>query len=192
IKNSPQLLSRSSHKSLVYGCNGFTAIGSDGSLVYRVDNYSDNPNQILLMDGSGNPIFTICRRKQKLRLIDDNWLVYKGEVGKYCDSSSRKPIFCVKKNVNILKTKQSAIAYVYYNNGKASAKGCAYVIEGSYKHRSCKILDGTRQVVAEIKRKQSSTGGVSFGLEVFALVVNAVVDPAFAMAIVLLLDQMFH
>ncbi|XP_073053957.1 protein LURP-one-related 8-like [Primulina eburnea] len=179
-------------KSLVFGCNGFTVIGSDGSLAYRVDNYSDNPNQIVLMDGSGNPIFTICRRK-KLRLIDDNWLVYNGEVGKYSDKSSRKPIFCVKKNVNILKTKKlSAIAYVYNDGSTASSKRCAYTIEGSYKHRSCKILDETGQVVAEIKRKQASTGGVSFGLEVFVLVVNAAFDPGFAMAIVLLLDQMFH
>ncbi|XP_075504151.1 protein LURP-one-related 8-like isoform X1 [Primulina tabacum] len=178
-------------KSLLFGCNGFTVIGSDGSLVYRVDNYSDNPNQMILMDGSGNPVFTICRRKQKLRLIDDNWLVYNGEVGKYCDTSARKPIFCVKKNVHILKTKQSAIAYVY-NDGNSSAKGCAYMIEGSYKHRSCRILDESRQVVGEIKRKEASTGGVSFGLEVFVLVVNAAFDPGFAMAIVLLLDQMFQ
>lgn len=177
-------------KSLVFGCNGFTVIGSDGSLVYRVDNYSDNPNQIVLMDGSGNPVFTICRRK-KLRLIDDKWLVYNGEVGKYGDTSSRKPIFCVKKNVNILKTKRSAIAYVY-KDGNSCAKRFGYMIEGSYKHRSCKILDETRQVLAEIKRKQASTGGVSFGLEVFVLVVHAAFDPGFAMAIVLLLDQMFQ
>lgn len=50
-------------KSLVYSCKGFTVIGSNGSLVYRVDNYSNRPNQIFLMDASGFPIFTICPPK---------------------------------------------------------------------------------------------------------------------------------
>lgn len=50
-------------KSLLLSCKGFTVIGSDGSLVYRVDNYSVRPDQIILMDGAGNPIFTVCRRK---------------------------------------------------------------------------------------------------------------------------------
>lgn len=34
-------------------------------------------------------------------------------------------------------------------------------------------------------------GGVSFGLEVFILIIHPGFDPAFAMAVVLLLDQMF-
>ena len=50
-------------KSLLYGCSGFSVIGSDGGLAYRVDNYSCRPDHTVLMDGSGNPIFTICRRK---------------------------------------------------------------------------------------------------------------------------------
>lgn len=50
-------------KSLVFNCKGFTVIGSDGSLVYRVDNYTSRPHQIILMDASGHPIFTICRPK---------------------------------------------------------------------------------------------------------------------------------
>lgn len=50
-------------KSLVFNCSGFTVIGSDGGLAYRVDNYTGRPNLILLMDGSGHPIFTLSRRK---------------------------------------------------------------------------------------------------------------------------------
>lgn len=65
------------------------------------------------------------------------------------------------------------------------------MIEGSYTHRSCKVLDESRTVVAEIKRKEDIKGGVSFGLEVFLLVVQPGFDPGFAMALVLLLDQMF-
>lgn len=64
------------------------------------------------------------------------------------------------------------------------------MIEGSYARRSCKVLDESRKVVAEIKRKEASKGGVSFGHEVFVLVVQPGSDPGFAMALVLLLDQM--
>jgi len=68
----------------------------------------------------------------------------------------------------------------------------AYVVEGSYAERSCKVWNESRRVVvAEIKRKEASKGGVSFGLEVFLLVVHPGFDPGFAMDLVLVLDQMF-
>ncbi|GFP92616.1 protein lurp-one-related 17 [Phtheirospermum japonicum] len=177
-------------KSLLLSCKGFTVIGSDGNLVYRVDNYTLRPDRIILMDGSGKPIFTICRRKKLKVVAENNWLVYEGEVGKKNMDSSKKPMFSVRKNISIMKTKPSVVAYVY---GGVSEKGYDYVIEGSYEHRSCKILDGSRRVVSEIKKKEalSNGGGVSFGLEVFDLIVNPGIDSRFAMAIVLLLDQMF-
>lgn len=50
-------------KSLIFSCKGFTVIGSDGNLVYRVDNYSGSRSQTILMDASGKPILTICRHK---------------------------------------------------------------------------------------------------------------------------------
>ncbi|XP_073047039.1 protein LURP-one-related 17 isoform X1 [Primulina eburnea] len=175
-------------KSLVFNCNGFTVIGSDGNLVYRVDNYRGCSDQIVLMDGTGNPIFTICRRR-KLRLVDCNsWLVYDGEVGKSRNNSSSKPIFYVRKNMNILETDSKVLAYVY--DGIYDKKR-VYTIEGTYKYRMCKILEESRRVVAEIKRKQDVAGGVSFGLEVFVLSVRPGLDSGVAMAIVSLLDQMF-
>ncbi|KAL2544259.1 Protein LURP-one-related 17 [Forsythia ovata] len=175
-------------KSLLFSCKGFTVIGSDGSLLYRVDNYTGHPHQIILMDGSGNPIFTICKRK-KLGLVD-NWLIYEGEVGENCSikTTSKKPIYSVKKNLNIMQTKLSVLAYVY---GGISEKRYAYMIEGSYANRSCRILDDSRRVVAEIKKKEAINAGVSFGLSVFLLIVRSGFDSRFSMAIVLLLDQMF-
>ncbi|CAI9784633.1 unnamed protein product [Fraxinus pennsylvanica] len=175
-------------KSLLFSCKGFTVIGSDGSLLYRVDNYTGHPNQIILMDGSGNPIFTICKHK-KLGLVD-NWLIYEGEVGEDCSikTTSKKPIYSVKKNLNIIQTNLNVLAYVYR---VMSDKRYAYMIQGSYANRSCRILDDSRKVVAEIKKKEAINGGVSYGLEVFLLIVRPGFDSRFAMAIVLLLDQMF-
>ncbi|CAL5356192.1 hypothetical protein CsSME_00045074 [Camellia sinensis var. sinensis] len=171
-------------KSLVFSCNGFTVIDSNGGLVFRVDNYSTGrPDELILMDADGTPLLSLCRRK-KLRLVD-NWLVFEGEVGGY---SQKKPICCVRKHINILQSNFNVIAQVHCG---PSNKKCAYVIEGSYAHRSCRVLDESRRVVAEIKRKEAMNGGVSFGLEVFLLIVRPGFNPSFAMAIVLLLDQMF-
>lgn len=90
--------------------------------------------------------------------------------------------------MNILQSGQNILAYVYYG---ASNKRYAYTVEGSYANRSCKVFDESRRVVAEIKRKEAAIGGISFGVEVFMLIVQPGFDPAFAMALVLLLDQMF-
>ena len=80
------------------------------------------------------------------------------------------------------------LAYVFLGN---SDKRYAYRIEGSYPNRSCKVLDSSRRVVAEIKRKEAMNEGASFGLEVFLLVVCPGFDSGFAMTLILLLDQMF-
>ncbi|KAL3818014.1 hypothetical protein ACJIZ3_003919 [Penstemon smallii] len=153
-------------KSLIFNCNGFTVIGSDGNLFYRVDNYTARPDQIILMDGSGNSIFTICRSK-KLKLLRNYWLVYEGEVdNKYCKNSTEtQPIFCVRKKLNFMQTKLNVLLAHVYIGTLSDHKRCTYMVEGSYVHRSCKILDESGRVVAEIKKKEAIAEGVSFGLE---------------------------
>ncbi|XP_012086809.1 protein LURP-one-related 17 isoform X1 [Jatropha curcas] len=180
-------------KSLLVNCNGFTVINSNGDLVYRVDNYIVRPHELVLMDASGKSILTM-HRKKKLGL-GDSWLVYEGEVGKCCSTTriSKKPIWSVKKHSNILQASKNnnnnnVLAYVFRGTAE---KRYSYVIEGSYTQRSCKVVDESRTTVAEIKRKEAIVRGVSFGVEVFVLVVHGGFDPGFAMALVLLLDQMF-
>ncbi|KAH1039114.1 hypothetical protein J1N35_040857 [Gossypium stocksii] len=51
--------------------------------------------------------------------------------------------------------------------------------------RCCKNLR-----LVEIKRKDATSGGICFGLDVFVLIIKAGFDPGFAMALVILLDQM--
>ncbi|KAL6348950.1 hypothetical protein AAG906_033606 [Vitis piasezkii] len=178
-------------KSLLFSCTGFTVIDSYGDLVYRVDNYiGQRPGEVTLMDASGKSVLTVRRRKN-LRLVE-NWHVYEGEVGDTSrtkrPSSSKQPICSVKKHINILHANHNVLAYVFLGN---SDKRYAYRIEGSYANRSCKVLDKSRRVVAEIKRKEAMNEGVSFGVEVFLLIVCPGFDSGFAMALVLLLDQMF-
>jgi len=50
-------------KSLVISCKGFTVIDSYGNLAYRVDNYIGHPNEVILMDASGNSVLTLHRSR---------------------------------------------------------------------------------------------------------------------------------
>lgn len=141
---------------------------------------------------------------QKLGLLD-SWFVYEGEVSEHqhhCKKttttsspirSKLRPIFVIRKNINLLinNTKPPhVLAHIYRNS--STDKKCAFAIEGSYSQRSCKVFDEcSKKVVAETRRKQEIVGGVSYGVEVFQLIVQPGFDPRFAMALVLLLDQMF-
>lgn len=125
--------------------------------------------------------------EQTLRLVDD-WLVYQGDASDQ-NSKKKQPLCYVKKNVNILQTNSNVLAQVFLGT---SNKNPTYVIEGSYGQRSCKVIDKlSKKIVAEIKRKEATNGGASFGLEVFHLIVCPGFDSGFAMTLVLLLDQMF-
>jgi len=97
----------------------------------------------------------------------------------------------MRKNLkmNILSTKSDILAYVY--SGSFDKKN-SYIIKGSYRCKSCKIVHvPLNKTVVEIKRKEVRTKGVRFGSDVFDLVVNPGFDTGLAMALVLLLDQMF-
>lgn len=163
-------------KSLMFNCKGFTVFDSRGNLAFRVDNYfSSNKAQIFLMDAAGIPLLTIRRKKLALA---DSWVVYDGE-------TDVNPLYTVKKNVNFLNLK--LLAQV---SSGCNSKTKLYQIEGSYAQRCCAVYDEKRRAIAEIKRKEP-VSGVPFGVDVFRLVVQPEMDPAIAMALVILLEQMF-
>lgn len=71
-----------------------------------------------------------------------------------------------------------------------------YQIEGSYPQRYCKIYsmppdDTSRECVAEIKRKVDPSTKVILGKDVFWLSIQPGFDAAFAMGLILILDQMY-
>ncbi|GAB2269494.1 hypothetical protein Dimus_004411 [Dionaea muscipula] len=80
--------------------------------------------------------------------------------------------------------------------------GEEYHIEGSFHHRCCTVYhsghaggadqvqhDKEREVVAEIRRKVDLDANVVLGKDVFLLCIKTGFDAAFAMAMVLVLDQ---
>ncbi|KAL0720807.1 hypothetical protein Bca4012_035406 [Brassica carinata] len=165
-------------KSLLFNCDGFTVYNSNGDLVFRVDNYMNSPkDNIVLMDASGLPLLSIRRKRLSL---GDCWMVYDGE-------TRRDPIFTAKKNVGIMTNRRCLVSV-------SSKRTVLYEIEGSYSQRSCKILDERRnkKTTAEIKKKEAMVGGVAFGKDVFKLIVEPEMEPRVAMALTIILDQMFR
>ncbi|XP_009605860.3 protein LURP-one-related 8 [Nicotiana tomentosiformis] len=170
-------------KSLLFNCDGFTVFDNQGNLVFRVDNYNAGTKaEIVLMDASGNSLLTIRRKRISLA---DSWLVFEGE-------TAVNPLFSVKKNVNLLNTKSLAQVYEHRKALSSKKNNVVYEIEGSYTQRCCAVYDQKRRPVALIKRKEEAVRGVAFGIDVFRLVVQPEeIHPSMAMALVILLDQMF-
>ena len=67
--------------------------------------------------------------------------------------------------------------------------GEEYTIDGDFSQRSCLIYDTNKRTVAEIKRKVNASTNVMLGRDVFALEIKPGFDGAFAMGLVLVLDQ---
>ncbi|CAI9779170.1 unnamed protein product [Fraxinus pennsylvanica] len=172
-------------KSLLFNCDGFTVFDSNGNLVFRVDNYiAGNKGEIVLMDASGNSLFTIRRKRLSL---GDSWFVFEGE-------KEINPRYTVRKQVNLLPSKSLAVVTSGICRETISSEKrnkVLYEIEGSYAQRCCAVYDDKRRLMAEIKRKEASVRGVAFGTDVFRLIVHSEFDLALAMALVILLDQMF-
>jgi len=167
-------------KSLLFNCDGFTVFDNKGNLVFRVDNYATGNKEIVLMDASGRSLLTIRRKRLSLT---ESWLVYDGE-------TTVNPRFTMTKNVNFLNGKSLAYVSTTGSPKNRNKKNIAYEIEGSYSQRCCVMYDNRRRHIAELKRKEA-VKGVAFGGDVFRLVVQPEIDSTVAMALVVLLDQMF-
>ena len=94
----------------------------------------------------------------------------------------QKPIFSVRRSSII---GRSSMTVEMYGN----TAGDEYQIEGSFAQRCCTIFNGEKESVAEIKRKVDSSTNVVLGKDVFSLILKPGFDAAFAMGLVLVLDQ---
>lgn len=166
-------------KSLLFNCQGFTVFNGGGDLCFRVDSYlSGRKAEIVLMDAAGKSLFTIRRKRLSL---GEKWAIYNGD-------ETVSPVFAVKKHVTFLHSKGLAHVTRCRSEGDRSS---SYTIEGSYSQRKCTVYDGERRAVAEVRRKEAGAAGVSLGGDVFRLVVLPGVEVALAMAMVIVLEQMY-
>ncbi|KAK8928642.1 Protein LURP-one-related 8 [Platanthera zijinensis] len=188
IRRSPEaasMLLTVWRKSLLFNCDGFTVFDGKGNLIYRVDNYtkSGNKGEIVLMDAAGNSLLTIRRKKLSL---GEHWQIYNGE-------EAERPLFSVRKHVRLIQSK--CLAHVTSCRGLPPAIVCdageGYEVEGSYAQRRCRIYDGRAGLWRRSDGRRRWAAGLRSASDVFRLIVRPGFDPAVAMAIVILLEEMF-
>ncbi|CAF2065938.1 unnamed protein product [Brassica napus] len=150
--------------SLFFAGDGFTVYDCKGTLVFRVDSYGGPNNR----DNDERP--SLRRR----------WEGYLGE-----RTDGQKPIFGVRRSSMIGRNSVTVEVYAEYECNE-------YLIEGNFGQRSCTVVEAeTRRKVAEIRRKVDASTNVMLGKDVFSLNVKAGFDGAFAMGLVLVLDQIY-
>ncbi|GMH03630.1 hypothetical protein Nepgr_005469 [Nepenthes gracilis] len=165
--------------SVFFPGDGFTVYDCNGQLVFRVDSYGGpeiQKEEIVLMDAAGHCLLTVRRKRPSLH---HRWEGYLGE-----RNEGSKPTFSVKRSSII---GGSGVTVEMYND-----QGEEYQIEGSFRQRSCTFYgvgNGRREVVAEIRRKVDASTNVVLGKDVFLLSLKSGFDAAFAMGLVLVLDQ---
>ncbi|BFG31697.1 hypothetical protein CerSpe_179710 [Prunus speciosa] len=165
-------------KSLVMQGKGCTAFGENGEIVYRIDNYDNrHSNEVYLMDLRGKLLFTVCEKKM---CFFPSWKGYK-------NNGANKPLFQVRKSCRSILGKKG-----FAHKVTMRSDGSCYRLEGlSGKSSEFRITDSNGGVVAETKRKQSSSG-VVLGDDVFTLVVEPHVDHSFIMALVTVYGLIRH
>ncbi|XP_002517637.2 protein LURP-one-related 5 [Ricinus communis] len=163
--------------SLFFANDGFTVYDCRGELVFRVDSYGGPDNretaEVVLMDANGRCLLTVRKKRPSLH---HRWEGYLGE-----RSEGQKPVFSVRRSSIIGRC--SVAVEVYGNPGEE------YQIEGSFANRSCTFFNAVKESVAEIRRKVDTSTHVVLGKDVFSLCLKPGFDGAFAMGLVLVLDQ---
>uniref|UniRef100_A0A5B7ANG9 Uncharacterized protein n=1 Tax=Davidia involucrata TaxID=16924 RepID=A0A5B7ANG9_DAVIN len=156
--------------------DGFNVYDCKGQVVFRVDSYGPNTSdngELVLMDSSGRCLLTVHRKRPSLH---HRWEGFLGE-----KTEGKKPIFSVRRSSII--GRSSVTVDVFGNPGEE------YQIEGSFEQRCCTIFDAEKESVAEITRKVDDSAHVVLGKDVFCLFLKPGFDGAFAMGLVLVLDQ---
>ncbi|XP_011012351.1 PREDICTED: protein LURP-one-related 5-like [Populus euphratica] len=161
---------------LFFANDGFTVYDCKGELVFRVESYGPDTRdqgEIVLMDAHGRCLLTVRRKRPSLH---QRWEGYIGE-----GTDGNRPIFSVRRSS--IMGRCSVTVEVYGN------PGAEYQIEGSFANRSCNIFNAEKESMAEIRRKVDASTNVLLGKDVFSLCLKPGFDGAFAMGLVLILDQ---
>ncbi|KAL8138575.1 hypothetical protein V2J09_004576 [Rumex salicifolius] len=162
--------------SLFCTSDGFSVYDSDARLVFRVDSCGGN-RELVLMDLRGRCLFSLRRKWTSLH---QRWEGYAGE---FKEDRTSKPLFGVRRSSMIGRSEVTVEMYTPPGVHE-------YQIEGSFAQRSCTIYESFGgPAVAEIRRKLDSGANMVLGKDVFLLSVKPGFDAAFAMALVIALDQ---
>ncbi|KAI9118493.1 hypothetical protein K1719_010825 [Acacia pycnantha] len=87
----------------------------------------------------------------------------------------------------------STVGRVYDGDSNDSADGgeehMYYQTEGCFSQRNCTVYNATKESMAEIRRKVDQSTSVLLGKDMFMIYMKPGFDGAFAMGLVLVLDQ---
>ncbi|XP_062193141.1 protein LURP-one-related 5-like [Phragmites australis] len=173
--------------------DGFAAYDHrTGGLTFRVDTYgrgqgggAASAGDLALLGPAGEPILTVRRRRPSLH---QRW---EGFLGARADGE--KPLFSARRS-SFLGGSAAGAVIELLSPVPSSAAPVLLRVDGSFPRRCCRVVaprgEGEKDaVVAEIRRKVDEAARVVMGMDVFVLRVSAGFDAAFAMGIVLVLDQ---
>ncbi|KAI3421520.1 uncharacterized protein J3R85_012215 [Psidium guajava] len=167
-------------KSLVMQGYGCTVFNQKGEIVYRMDNYEKKGSRkVFLMDLRGKVIFTIIQRKLR---VFGRWEGYKCAGS---EANDGKLWFRVKKGCPIFKKRSSCQVSVHCDKAQVRF----FNIESTAGQLEFSILNRTGGLIAEGKRKQSSSG-VYLGDDVLTLAVEPEVDHSLVVALVAVYGSM--
>eukprot|EP00253_Pinus_taeda_P002685 PITA_02685 len=172
-------------KSLFYSCNGFTVFNSSGKLVFRVDSYPSYPkNEVVLMDAAGMALLTMRRKRLSL------WNEWQGFLGEPRDA--QKPLFIMRRAPSVLISLKRSTGVCVRSSAKSKKNNkphFVYRVEGCYAKRSFTLLNRFNEAVAEVNPKKVRSD-IRLGQDVFNLTVLPGYSQAFALALIIILDQM--
>ncbi|XP_059068817.1 protein LURP-one-related 12-like [Cryptomeria japonica] len=128
------------------------------------------------MDDEGQLLLTMRRKKWSFR---KRWEAFRGD-----PVESDEPKFSLKKYLGF-SNKTRAKVFV---DGRRQIKQCDYRMEGSLCKASCTIFSASGDIIAQIKRKEAKSD-IMLGNDVLSLVVEAGVDQAFLMGLLIMFNQ---
>ncbi|CAK7345446.1 unnamed protein product [Dovyalis caffra] len=173
------------HKtSVFFPGDGFIVYHPNREIIFRFDSYgpdSEPKDELVLMDATGKGLLTLHRKKPGLR---QRWEGFLGER----KEDHQDPVFSVYRSSII--GPSNLVVEVFGDPGEE------YHIRGSYSQRCCTICNtslenSSKEPAAVIKRKVDPSTHVMLGKDVFWLCLRPGFDGAFAMGLVLVLDQIF-
>ncbi|CAN1171758.1 Protein LURP-one-related 12 [Linum perenne] len=174
--------------SMFFANDGFTVHNSDGELVFRVDSYgpdASDRDELVLMDARGRCLLTVRKKRPSMH---QRWEGFIGD-----RKHGQKAAFSVMRSSMIGRPGVDVEVYEARIPGRSRKEEEHYEIEGSYGSRSCTVVDtaagAKRSTVAEISRKLDVSTNVVLGKDAFSLALKPGFDAAFAMGLVMVLDQ---
>ncbi|GJM92999.1 hypothetical protein PR202_ga09510 [Eleusine coracana subsp. coracana] len=173
--------------------DGFAAYDHrTGGLAFRADTYgrghgggAASPGELALLGPAGEPLLTVRRRRPSLH---QRWEGFLG-----ARAGGQKPLFSARRS-SILGG-GGAVVELLPSSSSSDPSSVLLRVDGSFPRRCCRVVmpprgEGEKEkVVAEIRRKVDVSARVVMGRDVFVLRVSPGFDAAFAMGIVLVLDQ---